>query len=295
MEADRNQSEATIQIPDTGKVSKSEDFVERNGVKIFSRKWTASPQKATLVLIHGIGEHCSRYDELCTFFAQQGISTVSFDQQGFGQTTGPKGVSNLKQMIENIKYFSDSIKSEQKHFVFGHSMGGGLALTFASLYPQDVDGVIASAPLVSPGSGSRPNVIEKLLLRTLPKYMPEFTLPNVMDLSNLTHDEEEIQKYKADSLIHDRLCLQLAADILQMGNDLLETHAHSFEKPLLISHGTKDVLTCPIASKDFFEKIPAKDKTYHSFEGLYHELHNEPQSDRKQVYDLYVQWLAKHV
>jgi acylglycerol lipase len=295
MEPERGQSEATIVTPSVAKVATSQEFVERNGVKIFSRKWIASPQLATLVLVHGIGEHCSRYDDLCTFFAEHGISTVAFDQQGFGQTTGPKGVSSLKQMIENIKFFSDSIKAEQKHFVFGHSMGGGLALTFASLYPQDIDGVIASAPLVSPGSGSRPNVIEKLLLRTLPKYMPTFTLPNVMDLSNLTHDEKEIEKYKSDSLIHDRLCLQLASDILQMGNDLLETHAYSFEKPLLISHGTNDVLTCPVASRNFFERAPSTDKTYRSFEGMYHELHNESPSDRRQVYDLYVEWLVKHL
>jgi acylglycerol lipase len=294
---ERTESESTVQPIETiiDNVTKTEEFVPRNGHDLFVRKWIAPEQKASLILVHGIGEHCSRYDELCMFFAKNGISTISFDQQGFGQSTGPKGVNNVKQMMEDIQFVSDLMdKKGHKHFIMGHSMGGGLALLFASLHPDAIDGVIASAPLVQPGDGSKPTTIEKFLLKILPKYLPTFTLPNVMNLDNLTRDKEEVQKFKDDKLIHDKLCLQLAADLLQMGKDLIETHSHSFQKPVLMTHGTADVLTCPVASKEFYDAIPSQNKQYESLDGYYHELHNEPLEDRQKVYDLYSSWLIQN-
>ncbi|KAI3633433.1 hypothetical protein MIR68_008380 [Amoeboaphelidium protococcarum] len=42
---------------------------------------------ATLTFVHGIGEHCMRYDHVFSALAQQnGIKTFSFDQRGFGRT-----------------------------------------------------------------------------------------------------------------------------------------------------------------------------------------------------------------
>jgi acylglycerol lipase len=275
-----------------------EKIVENNGQKLYMKQWISPQEKATMIFLHGIGEHCGRYDELFTFFTSHGISIGSFDQRGFGKTAefGKKGVSSgIEKTMSDAKFISDLIKKDGiPHFVMGHSMGGGLALRFAFLYPKDFTGVIASAPLIKPGSGSAPNKVEEFLLKYLPKYFPNLVLPNDLDLSNICRDQERLEFYKKDTLIHNKASLQLAADILNNGVGLLDD-ALTFTLPLFVSHGTKDILTCPNASKEFVERVVSKDKEYKTYQGYYHELHNEPLADRTVVYEDYKNWVLARV
>lgn len=62
-----------------------EDFVQSSSpyIKLYTRTWI--PEKdliATVIFIHGLGEHCSRYDEVFGAFANAGIQTTSFDSRG---------------------------------------------------------------------------------------------------------------------------------------------------------------------------------------------------------------------
>lgn len=65
--------------------------------------------------------------------------------------------------------------------------------------------------------------------------------------------------------------------------------------PLLICHGTADGLTEHDASKEFFDKVQIKDKDFKVWPDFYHELHNEPEDDRKEVIAYYVNWIKKHL
>lgn len=65
--------------------------------------------------------------------------------------------------------------------------------------------------------------------------------------------------------------------------------------PVLIAHGTEDGLTDYKASKEFFDKIEVEDKEYKVYEGHFHELHNEPEDDRKVVIEYYIDWIRKHL
>ena len=65
--------------------------------------------------------------------------------------------------------------------------------------------------------------------------------------------------------------------------------------PILFTHGDKDTQTCPEASRRFANKIPSKDKTYLSFNGCYHELHNELAEDRAKVIKSYCDWIKSQI
>lgn len=56
---------------------------------------------------------------------------------------------------------------------------------------------------------------------------------------------------------------------------LLPENTKRFEMPILLVHGTGDVVTSHIDSRAFFDAIPAKDKTYKEYPGSYHEIHND--------------------
>lgn len=56
---------------------------------------------------------------------------------------------------------------------------------------------------------------------------------------------------------------------------LLPENTARFETPILLVHGTGDVVTSHVDSRTFFDAIPAKDKTYKEYAGSYHEIHND--------------------
>jgi acylglycerol lipase len=187
----------------------TESWVENKGTKLYTRTWT--PQDniiATVTFIHGLGEHCGRYDELFTYFAERGIKVKSFDQRGFGQTVRLGGIHGYGDGIETT--FSDiHLVSKQTqipavpHFIMGQSMGGGLSLLYAHKYPQGLAGVIACSPLIHPGSFTMPSSIEYFALGKVFRWIiPTFCLPGKLDINNLSRDTNEVQKYKNDPLIH---------------------------------------------------------------------------------------------
>ena len=53
----------------------------------------------------------------------------------------------------------------------------------------------------------------------------------------------------------------------------------TYPVPLLLMHGTADVMTVPDASREFVERVEG-DLTLYQYEGLYHELHHEPEKDQ---------------
>jgi alpha-beta hydrolase superfamily lysophospholipase len=63
--------------------------------------------------------------------------------------------------------------------------------------------------------------------------------------------------------------------------------------PTLIVYGTADELVPPKGSVMLAERIASSDKTVTPYEGLYHEILNEP--EQQQVLDEICSWLDAHV
>ena len=63
--------------------------------------------------------------------------------------------------------------------------------------------------------------------------------------------------------------------------------------PLLLLHGSHDRICSPAGSRVIFDKSGSADKTFHLYEGFYHEVFDEPQRDRV-LADL-VTWLDQRV
>ncbi|KAJ3306160.1 hypothetical protein HDV03_000394 [Kappamyces sp. JEL0829] len=286
--------------------TRKEDWVASStpSVKLYTKTWVPEEEIiATVVFCHGLGEHVNRYDELFDYFAAHGIKTTAFDQRGFGHTVrlqGNHGVAGdkdgLETTIRDVKVISDRARIKSiPHFVMGHSMGGYLALRFASENQSSLSGCIASAPCIRVAEATYPGVVDQFFLSVLPSVLPNFSLPNKIDITQLSRDKQEVEKYRNDPLVHGFASIALARDLVLRASELISKHASRFALPLLVAHGNKDSLTCHKASKEFVSKAQSKDKTFQEYHMFYHELHNEPKDDRKQVFDMYVNWIKARV
>ena len=72
---------------------------------------------------------------------------------------------------------------------------------------------------------------------------------------------------------------------LSSGLEILKKEYVNFpeDKPLLLVHGTADKVCDVEGSKQFHDKVKAKDKKIILLDGLYHEMHNEPSPDKENM------------
>jgi len=244
--------------------------------KVFYQQWLPEQQaQGIIALVHGLGEHSSRYEHVAEFFTAHNYGIIAVDTYGHGQTTGKKGHADSMEaymgQIERLLQLAKQSAPNKPVFLYGHSMGGTLVLNYLFRHHPAVAGVIATAPGVRPGFAP-----PKLLLaigRIARIIAPAFTQPNSLDLNYLSHDKKVIEAYKADPLVHNQVSGVVGLGVIEWGEWLL-SHAGQAPAPLLLMHGTEDRLTSYSATKELASKLTGN-VTFKSYDKLYHELHNE--------------------
>lgn len=100
------------------------------------------------------------------------------------------------------------------------------------------------------------------------------------------------KKYDEDPLVHGTGTFLGIYTMLQSGEDLL-SHPPSIALPLLVQQGTNDKVTSYEATKELFNKLPPgnEDRTFKTWEGYYHELHNEPENERNEAIKYTAEWI----
>src|SRR5665648_303728 len=125
----------------------------------------------------------------------------------------------------------------------------------------------------------------------LMKDIPSFSQISVLDTKFLSHDSHVVRSYENDPLVHDRISARMFISVYQAGQWALE-HASEFSLPLLLMQGGDDKLSSVEASREFTDKI-TKNCTLKIWDGLYHEIHNEP--EKEEVFKFLIDWLDKKV
>ncbi|KAF9932080.1 hypothetical protein FBU30_009010 [Linnemannia zychae] len=292
-------------MSDVKHTSKVEWITTEDGHELFTKTWFAvGTPVAALVFVHGLGEHIVRYDHVFEEFNKAGIQVSAFDQRGFGQTgrkskvlgsTGgyDKAIPDITAALERGKI--DGLPL----FLMGHSYGGGLVLNYNCIGPlrTKLSGVIASAPLILPSAPTRPNALTVTVAGFASRIIPSFQTNTALSSKFISRDPAHVEMYDTDPLVHGYITTKGAYDMLANGKLLLTERYKIITKsvPLLIAHGTEDGLTDFEASKAFFDKVEVDDKEFKVYDGHYHELHNEPEADRKVVIEYYIQWIRSHL
>ena len=69
-----------------------------DGLAIFGQKWENETiaAKAVICLVHGFGEHSSRYEHVAKYFTDNQYAVISYDARGHGRSEGKRGNSSRK-------------------------------------------------------------------------------------------------------------------------------------------------------------------------------------------------------
>ena len=234
-----------------------------------------------MLVVHGLAEHIGRYKNLVNYFVPRGYAIYGLDLRGHGKSQGLKGyVEHFSYYLDDLKTFFDMVRREnagKKIFMVGHSMGGLIATAYAIEHQDDLAGLVVSAALLKVGSSVSPATIA--MAKVLSAIAPKMGVA-VLDASTISRDKAVVDAYVNDPLVY------RGKTTARLGAELINTHTED-AGPVGQDHVAhpdyvwqRRQLSNPEGSNMLYEKVGSKDKTLKVYDGLYHEIFNEPEHEK---------------
>jgi alpha-beta hydrolase superfamily lysophospholipase len=273
-----------------------------DGAGLQLRHWEArDPRHArgSVLVVHGLGEHIGRYEHVAAALAAAGWHVTGYDQRGHGRSGGRRGcIARPDDLLRDLGQVVDVVRARHPGplVLLGHSLGGLIAGRFVAegLRPspaawwRPVDALVMSSPALDPGM----RAWQKALLAVAGPLLPGLPAGNGLDPAWVSRDPQVVAAYRADPLVHDRIVPRLARFIVDAG-ELVRRCASEWRVPTLLLYAGADRCVAPRGSQAFAAAAPGAVVESHCYEGLFHEIFNEP--EQAEVLARVRQWLAAHV
>ena len=276
-------------------------FASADGTRLFERAWLPdTAPRAAVLIVHGYAEHSGRYAWTAEQLVARGYAVFAFDLRGHGKSDGERVlIRSMNEYLDDVDAalarVREQVASDSPIYVLGHSMGGGvLGLYACARIPRGagrerIKGLIFSGAVL-PAEGTTGGVMIRLLLaagRLLPKLRLRSLAANTV-----SRDPAIVADYDSDPLNYrGKMPMGLIAAMIR-GGRYIDRHLHEIVLPLQILHGSDDQLVTPDGSRRLYEAAASTDKTLKIYEGLYHEILNEPEKDL--VIEDIANWLDRH-
>lgn len=240
----------------------------------FGQFWQPKVVKATIVIIHGMGEHSGRYQHVAKKLTENGLGVIAFDQFGHGKTSGKRGHNpGFNKVLESISKLinkATDVFGEKPMFLYGHSMGGNAVINYTLRKKNNLTGIIATSPMLR--LAFTPPKWKLLLGKVMLKLAPSITLGNELDPNDISRDKTEVEKYILDPLVHSKISPNFSLLFIDSGEWAIK-NATSLKSPILLLHGTGDKIIDYKGTEAFAKK--AKEPSLKLYKNGYHELQND--------------------
>lgn len=262
-----------------------------DGLDLFAQGWEPESRtpKAVICLVHGLGEHTSRYAHVAEAFGREGYAMFGADLRGHGRSGGPRGhFPSIESVMQDIDMLLEQARSKYPGLpliLYGHSLGGILVLHYGLKRNPKVKGIIATSSGLRTALEKQPAKI--MAAKILGTLIPGVAMASGLDANAISHDAQVVKVYNDDPLVHDKVSLGFGKIMLGVTKWTIE-HAGEFPLPLLLLHGKADEIAYPSGSVEFAAAL--KDRsTLVLWDGAYHELHNEP--EQAEVFKTMTIWM----
>jgi alpha-beta hydrolase superfamily lysophospholipase len=265
-------------------------FATADGLRLHLRHWLVDGSaRGTVLIVHGLGEHIGRYVQVAADLNRAGWHVLGYDQRGHGRSEGARGaLTHSDDLLVDLAQVIGLARAAAPGplVLLGHSMGGLIAARFVAegvlpaaeraTWYRDVDALVLSSPALDPGM----NGVQKLLLATLGSLAPGLPVGNGLKPAWISRDPAVVAAYRNDPLVHDRVTPRLVRFIVD-GGELARQRAAAWTLPTLLVYAGADRCVAPAGSAAFAAAAPSTTVRTRRFDGLFHEILNEP--EREQV------------
>lgn len=268
-----------------------------DGLKLYEQVWQMPEVKGWVLLVHGITEYSDRHRPTIQVLLQQNFAVQTFDLRGHGKSEGDRAyINHFAEYLSDLDLVVRRALVQaggRPLFLLGHSLGGAIATRYLIQYPEmqsQLSGLILSAPALALNDAVPPALVKAAdwISRFFPK-LPTLSLEGAA----ISRDPAVVAAYHADPLVyHGKLLARPGAELVKTMREI-QSQMSVIQLPLLLMHGTGDRTVPCSASQRLYDCAHSPDKTLKLYEGLYHEIFNEP--ERAQVWADLADWLLSHL
>jgi alpha-beta hydrolase superfamily lysophospholipase len=283
------------------------EMVERAGAKIALRSRMADGVARGVVMIcHGLAEHAGRYGRFAAFLAARGYHVYAHDHRGHGLTTAPDAPLGRFAAKDGAARVLDDVAAvrtllAERHpglpvALFGHSMGGIIAVNAAEAHPRDYAALAVFNSKLNPGAAGALGVLAIKAERFFkgsdvpsqigPKATFDVWAKSITDARTdfdwLSHDRAEVDAYVADPLCGFAASVSLWLDLMTLsrqGGNPNRLARLPPDLPIYLVGGGEDPATAHGADMLWLEKrlqkIGARRLTTVIYRNMRHETLNE--------------------
>jgi len=268
-------------------------FHAADGIQLLEQTWQPRRVSGVVALVHGVAEHTGRYDQLAHDLCAAGYALTAFDLRGHGRSEGQRAlVRSFDAHLSDLALFMERARSRaagQPLFLMGHSMGGQIAALYAIERQPELNGLVLSAPAVCAGLDAPPFLL--VLLRALRALAPGLPLLKLRS-HGLSQNTGVVATYDSDPLVYRGGLPTATLLAFRDASQRIQAQLGRLTLPLLVLQGLADPIVPPEGSRALMQAVGSSDKTLHLYEGMLHEVLNEPRRDQV-VADL-LAWLSAH-
>jgi acylglycerol lipase len=251
-----------------------------DGVELSYRAWLPASERAAVLIVHGLGEHGGRYEHVAHHLVGLGYGCYAFDYRGHGRSAG------LRAHVHRFDEYLADVSAMRAHLhaahpdaplvLLGHSQGGLIVLLSALTEPRGLSAVVASSPFLGIHPASRPSRPLAAVARVLSRTVPRLRIASGLDTSALSRDPAVVAAYVADPLVTSKVSARWFTEVGAAHARALAL-APTLAVPALVMQSGADRLVDPAATRRWAEAAPTALVEYVEWEGLYHEMLNEPE------------------
>ncbi len=254
-------------------------FFANDGLRLRHRSWLPEgTPAATVVFVHGFTEHSLRHAQAAAAIARRGFAVQAIDLRGHGESDGSRvWVRSFGEYLDDVERFVQRMRVAAPGtplFVWGNSLGGTIGVLLAIERRPALHGLLATGALLKMPSHLFP--ILRHVAIVVSRILPGLRVVG-LGASRMSRDPQVVADFRADPLnFRGRFPVRTGNEILGAVRRI-QRQMQRIEIPLLLLHGTGDVVTDPDGSRQLYLRATSSDKTLHLYEGLYHDLLHEPE------------------
>jgi alpha-beta hydrolase superfamily lysophospholipase len=250
-------------------------------LRLFWQRYTPKAPRATVLVLHGGGDHSGRYPALTAALVRAGYQVALVDLRGHGQSDGRRWhVDAFRENLADLDAFVAKLSQDgvagDRLFVVGHSHGGLVAALWGMSRGRHVSGFVLSSPYFK--LAIAPPTLKVLGAKLAGRVLPWLPVDAGLDLADLTSDEELRRWTDRDPLYGRKTTPRWYEESSRAQGEALR-RAPEFKAPLLVLAGGADRIADPAAARRFVAAAGSEDKRVVVYDGFRHEIFNEVRRD----------------
>lgn len=242
-------------------------------------KWeTESEAKGVIVIAHNLLEHTGRYAYVITSLRRNGYHVIMGDLPGQGQTS-----RSNKGQIDNFEVYHEHIlewlriASEYKlpTFLMGIGLGGLITLNLLERTELPIEGIILLSPLTAFQKNNKTR--KNMLTSNIGAGVKDMRFNLGIEPEHLTRNEEVIEETKQDGLMLKKVSYHWYKEVVNVMRKTMEHLEDIQEIPMCLMYGKDDKILDTDAILEIKTRVKTDELYFKAWDGLYHEIHNEPE------------------